>query len=284
MNEGTGKVIESEELDQAEELEEDLEIETADETESAGDDDFDDIDEEEAAEESDAAEDDADDDESAESEESDNEEKALQKEDAGKPADKASTKTEETASDDEILKQFEPHQIPGTDAYTDALIAHAQQVVKSRTGEEYDPFDAKHQALFTQACNKLDRIATEKFNESYGAVKSQVSYQQAFKKASVEIDSILATPELAEKFEAAIGELKQKEFLAIQKKAQETGDFSGFIEIAKRVKGVKSKVDQINGKAAGTITRQAPETTERNKPEKLANGVEFGGVADFLGL
>lgn len=274
------EVIESEELDQAEELDEESDIEAGDDNESAGDDDFSDIDEAEEAG------DDEEFDDESEGEESDDEE-TVQKEGDAKDGTRENAKeaaTDEEPGEAEILSQFSRNQIPGTDEYTDALIGQAKEFVKTKTGEEYDPFDAKHQALFTQACNKLDRLATEKFNESYNAVKSQASYRHAFKKASVEIDSILDTPELAEKFEAAIGELKQKEFLAIQKKAQETGDFSGFIEIAKRVKGVKSKVDQINRKAAGTITKQVPEAIERNKPKKLANGVEFGGVADFLGL
>jgi len=271
------EVIESEELDQAEELDEESDIEAGDDNESAGDDDFSDIDEAEEAG------DDEEFDDESEGEESDDEE-TVQKEGDAKDGTRENAKeaaTDEEPGEAEILSQFSRNQIPGTDEYTDALISQAQQFVKAKTGEDYDPFDAKHQALFTQACNKLDKLATEKFNEAYSSVKTQVSYQQAFKKASLEIDTILATPELAEKFEAAIGDLKQRDFQAIQDKAAK-GDFSGFIAIAKRVKGIKAKVEQIN--KPSTVIVPAATHTQREKPKKLANGMEFGGVADFLGL
>lgn len=279
------EVIESEELDQAEELDEESDIEAGDDNESAGDDDFSDIDEDE-----DFVDDDELEGEESEGEESDDE-KTVQKEGDAKDGTRENAK--ETAADEEpgeaeVLSQFSRDQIPGTDEYTDALIDQAKEFVKAKTGEEYDPFEPKHQALFTQACNKLDRLATESFNKAYDTAKADAKYKHAHRKAGETLDSILTTPELVAQFENAVGDLKQRDFEAIVKKSRENNDFSGFIDIAKSIKTAKEKVKTVNQRQAkieksSGVIRDA-EAKTRNEPKKIGKNAFYGGVKDFMGL
>lgn len=260
------KVIESEELDQTD-LEDEAEFEEAEGDESIGDDDFSDIDEEESEEPEfeDEPEGELDD--------------ALQNEDEAEGT-KENTEAETGTDEAEILKHFNKASIPGTDEYTEMLVEHAKKVVTEKTGEEYDPFDPKHMALFNQACNKLDKYATDQFNQAYESKKGEVAAKVAYEKASQNIDKIINTPELASKFEAAIDSMPVKEFKALQAAAAK-GDYSGFIAIANRVRGVKAKIDAVNNR---NVSQPAPAPVERNKPKKIGKGAYYGGVADFLGV
>jgi hypothetical protein len=270
--------------EEIEELLEDSLEEDLDEAVEDGEEDIEDSDDLEdeddfSGDEEDEADEDLEDDEEIEDDEEDSEEEEPAEED--KPI-KAASDGEFNAKD-----YFAASQIPGTPEYTEALIIAAQEYVKKQTGDdEYDPFDPKHAAIYNQACNKIDRVATNAFEEKTQQLKEQRATQLSFKKAEEKIDSILPTPELVEKFENTIGDMKTRDFKKLQDAAAK-GDFSGFIEIAERVSQASEKVRRVkNRNQPAPKPKQGKKSKAKRKVIRRERDVdiEYGGVSDMLGL
>jgi hypothetical protein len=272
--------LSEEEVENVEEPEDDDE-EFSEDEEDESEEELDDSDEDDEIEDEDELDDE-------ESEEESDELEAEEDQDDQEPdeVEEEPEATNDEISSDEILSQFSRDQIPGTDEYTDNLIAHAKAFIKKKTGEEFDSFDEKHIALYNQAINKLDKAASDKFHENYNSMVEAHKAQQTQKQAYDVIDKLLPTETLANKFDKAIRNLTAGELLDYQQAAKK-GDYSGFIELAKRVSNANNKFERIKSKNTKNTRppkkkKSAKKKVRRSSRSKL-HVDEYGGVADMLG-
>lgn len=271
--EGAGKVSEVEEDFVADE--------TADDDQADGDDDDADDQEEEETE--------------TESEDDDSEDDETEGDDdatveAGKdenPAEAAvETKPDEGKDEqpgapeaiDDPLKVFKPEYVPGTTEYLDRLTKDATARACDRLGikdvEDFDPYNPKHTNAMNFFFARLDQSATKDFEDAKAELlnerkekKQRAAFDQAKNKAGSEIDKILSSKELKQKYLDALENMTVKDHKKALEAAKQNHDFTAFVDIAKRITGVKANLERVKknqsqqaasnqGRVSGTSPRK----------------------------
>ncbi len=170
--------------------------------------------------------------------------------------------------------------VPGTDEYVARLTAEAEKILKEKYGEDvYDPIcEPKHQAAFSILIRKLDQKAEQFYEEKKVEFETQKTVITAKANAESEIETILTTPELIAKFYDAMEDMPFRQRKALVAEA-EKGNFTGFLDMAKRIAGIKAKVNSINNRAQEPVrpTRQA-------QREQTEIPDDDDGVAGMLGI
>lgn len=182
---------------------------------------------------------------------------------ATEPA-KAETEPVEKGQVEETLEGETPKYLQaGTKEYFSAVKSYAERKVQEQLGldeygepVEYDAFDNDHIVMFNHFASEARQIATEE----KATLETKTKAEQAFKKASAEVDNILENETLAAKYVELCDNLKVKDKRKLDE-AVAKGDYSGYIKLAKRVKGTMGKVAKIKQRNSKTKVETEPDTS-----------------------
>ena len=151
---------------------------------------------------------------------------------------------------------FKPEYVPGTQEYIDRLTNEATKEACRRLGikeDEFDPYDRKHSGAFNFSFSRIDQQASAQFEHAKKSVvaesaqrKAAAEFNAAKDKAGSEIDKILNTKELKDKFVVLLEKAPYKQVTEAQKAAREKKDFSFFLTLAKTAAGSKANLEKVN--------------------------------------
>ncbi|MBF0501483.1 MAG: hypothetical protein HQM09_15185 [Candidatus Riflebacteria bacterium] len=153
-------------------------------------------------------------------------------------------------------KVFKPEYIPGEQEYIDRVMTDATKETCKRLGlassEDFDPYNPKHQAMYQHIFNRLDSQESASFEtakkehvEGLRKKKAADNFLAAKKKVEGDIDKLLPTKDLQDKYTEALGNMKFRDYNEMMKAATERHDFSALINLAKTVAGVKANLDKV---------------------------------------
>ena len=267
---------------QSDELSDDNNDEEFDED---NDDDFEEGDEDEAG-------DDEDEDDAEDEDDSDESEGSGKTDEAGAGDDNeageketqssASADTAEPSLEEELKTGIKPDFIPGSKEFFQATAEEAKAKIVEELGE-FDEYNPDHIARFNYFVAEAQANRKAEYQGAVQIIK-QGREQRAAQKRAVEtqkqvdkqIDSILNTPELKQRFASLLKSMETNsrgDYLVLVEQLNQ-GKPEGLISLAKRVAGPHGRLLE---KKSGKTRKQAPEKNRRtNKDENVMTAADLG--------
>lgn len=271
-----------------EELDEDFDDDFEEGDEDANEDDDGD-DEDEAEEDDEDEEGDEDADEAEDSDEAGDEKKGKAAEavagdnnGAGEKKPQPSTDTAEPSLEEELKTGIKPDFIPGSKEFFQATAEEAKAQIVKELGE-FDEYNPDHIARFNYFVAEAQANRKAEYQGAVEIIKQareqRVAQRRAIetqKQVDKQIDSILNTPELKQRFASLLKSMETNsrgDYLVLVEQLNQ-GKSEGLITLAKRVAGPHGRLLE---KKSGKTRRQTPEKSRRtNKDESVMTAADLG--------
>ena len=258
------------------------------------DDDFEEGDEDEAGDDEDEEEanDEEDEDDAEDEDDSDESEGSGKTDDTATGDDKeagekktqssASADTAEPSLEEELKTGIKPDFIPGSKEFFQATAEEAKAKIVEELGE-FDEYNPDHIARFNYFVAEAQANRKAEYQGAVEIIK-QVREQRVAQRRAIEtqkqvdkqIDSILNTPELKQRFASLLKSMETNsrgDYLVLVEQLNQ-GKLEGLISLAKRVAGPHGRLLE---KKSGKTRKQAPEKNRRtNKDENVMTAADLG--------
>lgn len=215
---------------------------------------------------------------------------AKKAEEARKAEEAAKTKPEPTPAVDETelstafdehFAKNQPDVKPGTKEYRDRIKKLAKDRVIAEHGS-YDPLDENHSGDYALYVSEIDAAGRKAYDEAKKGYVSEQKQEHSKASAAQRLKSILKTPEARAAYQKALDAKPHGEIKALEKKAKENGDYSGFFALAQQVVKAGVKADKIKEKQRQRDKRQPPPHIGKSGARRASGG--GGDAASFMGI
>jgi hypothetical protein len=201
---------------------------------------------------------------------------------AGEKKPQPSAETAEPSLEEELKTGIKPDFIPGSKEFFQATAEEAKAQIVKELGE-FDEYNPEHIARFNYFVAEAQANRKAEYQDAVEIIK-QAREQRVAQRRAVEtqeqidkqIDSILNTPELKQRFASLLKSMETNsrgDYLVLVEQLNQ-GKPEGLITLAKRVAGPHGRLLE---KKPGKTRRQKPEKSRRtNKDENVMTAADLG--------